>query len=364
GWSGQKPTSGSNFATQNLTGSTSFSIRCYGGGTWSPYQTVAVNVTSPSAPALSSFTATPTTVSYNTPTYLSWNSAGTGVDYCEASNGWSGNKATSGSNVVSQNLTTTTTFSIRCHGAGGWSAYQSVTVSVNAPVTAALASIASIVPTIQKTKIEASIIKLSCNPGSCVGYQGVVAGGVGSLSVISSPQNGAYVSCAVQIDSEKQKNIPCDKNLSELVSNRSIGTHTLTLTNTNAAGNKKKGRISFRIKANIKPKLVCSFDAITWKPCKEVQPTVGVGVYVRDASLPSTGARITSRKLQAIPGVQPGAVAAELALFKPTSSGVKLIQLSVSDSAGRVGNVVDLLYVKEAPANVCKPVETLSSSVK
>ncbi|MBI5420704.1 MAG: hypothetical protein HZA35_00090, partial [Parcubacteria group bacterium] len=366
GWNGQRATSGSNVATQNLTGTTSFSIRCYGGGSWSPYQTVVVNVTSPTAPTISYFSVAPTTVSYNTPAYLSWSASGDS-DYCEASNGWSGQRATSGSGVATPNLTTTTTFSLRCHGAGGWSPIQSVTVNVGArPIvqTAMLASIVPIISNAPKIKIETPAIKLACNPGTCVGYHGVAQGGVGSLNVISSPQNGAYVSCGVQIDNEKQKAVQCDKSLSVLVSDRNVGAHTFILTNVDASGNKKKTTLFFRIKENIKPKLTCSFDAITWKPCKEIQPTVGVGVYVRDTSLPSTGARITSRKLQAIPGVQPGAVAAELALFKPTSSGVKLIQLSVSDSAGRTGNVVDLLYVKEGPANVCKPVEILSTTVK
>ncbi|MBI5421504.1 MAG: hypothetical protein HZA35_04325, partial [Parcubacteria group bacterium] len=48
----------------------------------------------PPVPTLSSFTITPNPVSYNSPTYLSWNTSGN-VDYCEASDGWSGQKATS-----------------------------------------------------------------------------------------------------------------------------------------------------------------------------------------------------------------------------------------------------------------------------
>jgi len=97
-------------------------------------------------------------------------------------------------------------------------------VNVNTLTPVALAYVP---PTTQKAHIVvAPAIKLSCNPGTCVGYQGVKAGGVGSLSITSAPQNGAYVLCAIQVDNEKPKSIPCDKNLSELVSNRKVGTHT------------------------------------------------------------------------------------------------------------------------------------------
>gem|GEM_PF-6903317 len=67
------------------------------------------------APTISTFTANPTTVSYNTPAYLSWNATGN-VDYCEASNGWTGQKPVSGSNVSTGNLTTTSVFTLRCYG--------------------------------------------------------------------------------------------------------------------------------------------------------------------------------------------------------------------------------------------------------
>ncbi|MEK7498556.1 MAG: hypothetical protein AAB611_01700, partial [Patescibacteria group bacterium] len=135
GWTGQKVVSGSNVSTGNLTTTTTFSIQCHGTGGLSSVQSVTVNVLDQviPVPTISNFNVNPTTVSYNSPTYLSWNTSGN-VDYCEASNGWSGNKPTSGSNTVTGNLATTTTFTLRCHGTGGRSPYQSVMVDVNAPV--------------------------------------------------------------------------------------------------------------------------------------------------------------------------------------------------------------------------------------
>ncbi|MBI5153458.1 MAG: laminin G domain-containing protein, partial [Parcubacteria group bacterium] len=129
GWTGQKAVSGSSVSTGNLTTTTTFSLRCHGAGGFSSIQSVTVNVGTPSVPTVT-LSANPTTVAYNTPTYLTWSASGVGVDYCTASNGWSGQKAMSGSSVATQSLITTTIFSIQCHGTGGLSSVQSITVTV------------------------------------------------------------------------------------------------------------------------------------------------------------------------------------------------------------------------------------------
>lgn len=89
--------------------------------------------------------ATSTTVISGGSSTLNWSS--TGATSCTASGGWSGTKATSGSEVRS-NLTATATYTLTCSGAGGTAA-QSVTITVNpAPVptvslTATPSSVAS-----------------------------------------------------------------------------------------------------------------------------------------------------------------------------------------------------------------------------
>jgi hypothetical protein len=71
-------------------------------------------------------TASPTTVSPNDSTTLTWSS--TNTTSCSASGGWSGNKGTSGSEVISQ-LQTDTVFNLTCTGDNG-SVESSVSVTV------------------------------------------------------------------------------------------------------------------------------------------------------------------------------------------------------------------------------------------
>ena len=71
----------------------------------------------------------PITIVYNSSATLSWSS--TNATACTASNGWSGAKATSGSESTG-NLTSSKTYTLTCTGPGG-SASDSVTVNVSVP---------------------------------------------------------------------------------------------------------------------------------------------------------------------------------------------------------------------------------------
>ena len=78
-------------------------------------------------PPTASLNASPTTVNFNGSTTLSWSSANTTA--CTASDGWSGNKSTSGSETVGP-LTADTTFVLQCTAASGATVTRSVTVNV------------------------------------------------------------------------------------------------------------------------------------------------------------------------------------------------------------------------------------------
>jgi len=75
--------------------------------------------------------ATPTSVTSGTTATLTWSS--TNSTSCTASNGWTGAKATAGTQVTSA-LTTATTYTLTCTGAGGTTAPQSVTIMVTPPL--------------------------------------------------------------------------------------------------------------------------------------------------------------------------------------------------------------------------------------
>jgi hypothetical protein len=85
-------------------------------GTTAPVPTVSLN-------------ANPTTINSGSTSTLSWSS--TNATSCTASGGWTGTKATSGSQATAA-LTTNTTYNLSCSGTGG-SASASATVSVTAP---------------------------------------------------------------------------------------------------------------------------------------------------------------------------------------------------------------------------------------
>ena len=121
GWSGARPTSGSQ-STGALTATTSFTINCTGPG-GSANQTATVTVLP--APTVT-LTANPTSVASGASSTLTWGS--TNATGCTASGGWSGAKATSG-NQSTGALTATTTFTLTCTGPGG-SGQASATVTV------------------------------------------------------------------------------------------------------------------------------------------------------------------------------------------------------------------------------------------
>ena len=126
GWSGSKATSGSE-STGALGATTSFRLVCTGdGGTVS--RRVTVTVTALPAPTLT-LTANPTSLLTGGAATLTWSA--TNATACTASGGWSGSKATSGSESTGA-LDTTTTYALDCTGDGG-TVSRSVTVTVTAP---------------------------------------------------------------------------------------------------------------------------------------------------------------------------------------------------------------------------------------
>lgn len=123
GWSGAKATSG-NQSTGNLTTATTYTLSCTGIGGDSSASTT-VNVTAAPAPSIN-LSANPTSVVTGSPSTLTWTS--TNATSCTASNGWSGTKATSGSQSTG-NLSATTNFTLHCTGPGG-TTNRSVSVTV------------------------------------------------------------------------------------------------------------------------------------------------------------------------------------------------------------------------------------------
>ncbi|MEM6639946.1 MAG: hypothetical protein AAF610_08590 [Pseudomonadota bacterium] len=110
-WFGFRPLSGS-VDTGALMESATYTLSCDGpGGAIERSVTVTVNP----APTVS-LTANPTSVAQNTSSTLSWSSQN--ATACTASGGWSGARATSGTESTGA-LTSARTYQITCSGAGG-----------------------------------------------------------------------------------------------------------------------------------------------------------------------------------------------------------------------------------------------------
>lgn len=92
--------------------------------------TVAIPPEDPPLPVpVLTLTASPTSIPYNSATTLTWNS--TDATSCLASSGWTGAKAISGSETIS-NMVSSSFFTLSCTGPGGSDA-KSVLVTVGAP---------------------------------------------------------------------------------------------------------------------------------------------------------------------------------------------------------------------------------------
>ncbi len=135
-WSGNKGVVGQQ-AIMALTANSTFTITCTGAGGTSS-DTVSVTVAAPPPPTLS-FSASPTTVTQNGSTTLTW--ASTDATDCTASGDWSGNKSVVGQQSIMA-LTANSTFTITCTGAGGASS-GTVSVTVTPPLPPTLSFSAS-----------------------------------------------------------------------------------------------------------------------------------------------------------------------------------------------------------------------------
>jgi len=128
-WSGSRPLSGSE-STGSLTETSSFSLACQNADGIATAATVTVTVISPVPGPSLSFSSDPGTVDFEGFATLDWQSAD--ADTCLANDGWTGNKATTGQEVVGP-LATDTSFSLGCSGLGG-QVNRTLTVRVRDPV--------------------------------------------------------------------------------------------------------------------------------------------------------------------------------------------------------------------------------------
>ena len=129
GWTGNRATTGT-LTVGPLSASTTFSLSCTGsGGTASRSVTVGVQPATGGTPTPAptvSLSASATSVASGGSANLTWSSQN--ASSCTASGGWSGTRATSGTQGVGP-LTANATYALSCTGSGG-SASRSLTVSV------------------------------------------------------------------------------------------------------------------------------------------------------------------------------------------------------------------------------------------
>lgn len=125
GWSGSKPTSGTERRTINA--SSTFTLTCSNTQGQSASRSATVTVAAvPPAPTLT-LSAWPTSIGAGDNTYLTWSSQNT--TGCVASGAWAGNKAASG-RQNSALLYSSTAFNLECAGPGG-TISRSVSVTVD-----------------------------------------------------------------------------------------------------------------------------------------------------------------------------------------------------------------------------------------
>lgn len=169
-WSGSKVLNGSESVSPATT--TTFILSCANAvGNTSDSVTIQVNPV-PQQPGLA-FSANPTTITHGSTTLLTWSSIGT--TGCNASLGWSGTKAVSGSQTFSP--ATTTDYGITCTGAGG-TISGTTTVTV-VPAAQPMLTFSAFPPTILMGATS-TLTWNSSNTSSCI-----ASGGWGGAKVLS-----------------------------------------------------------------------------------------------------------------------------------------------------------------------------------
>ncbi len=129
-WQGDVTASGSKTLSNLVdSGTNTFMLTCFIGNINSQVKSVAVTVAAkPNAPTVSLSANPMANIPYNGNTVLTWTS--TDADSCQASGGWSGNRAVNNQNGVSiTNLIQDTSFTLACTGKGG-SSSSTVAVTV------------------------------------------------------------------------------------------------------------------------------------------------------------------------------------------------------------------------------------------
>ncbi len=175
GWGGSKATSGTQ-STGTITMPSSYSLTCTGTGGTSVASTVMVNIV-PTATIVTS----PSVIASGGTSTLTWSS--TNATSCTASGagaGWSGAKATSGTQSTGA-LTATTSYSLSCSGAGGTSSLVTATVTISSGTVIVAPTIATLTVS-QAQQFTATV------PGGGAATWAVdgIAGGSATVGVVTS----------------------------------------------------------------------------------------------------------------------------------------------------------------------------------
>jgi len=173
GWSGTKATSGTQ-STGAITMPSSYSLTCTGTGGTSVASTVLVNII-PTA----TLAAAPSVIASGGTSTLTWSS--TNATSCTASGaGWSGSKATSGSQVTAA-LTATTSYSLSCSGAGGTSSLVTATVTISSGTVTVAPTIATL--TVSQTQQFTATVP---GGGAATWMVDGIAGGSAAVGIVTS----------------------------------------------------------------------------------------------------------------------------------------------------------------------------------
>ncbi|MFA5932073.1 MAG: hypothetical protein WC793_01710 [Candidatus Paceibacterota bacterium] len=130
GWSGNQSTSGS-FYTNTLTNTTTYGITCTNNTGQQANASTTIYVNNQTQYPTVNIYASPASVSYNGTSLITWNSNNaTSCNGTSGTNGWAGNRSTSGS-FYTGNLTYATNYGITCTSNTGQQASSSTTVYVD-----------------------------------------------------------------------------------------------------------------------------------------------------------------------------------------------------------------------------------------
>ena len=195
-------------------------------------------------------------------------------------------------------------------------------------------------------------VTIDCDPLSCKGYKGVVAGVDGALklsySAIDNNDDLDVSTCDFKIDGMTKSSLCVGDFWPTVDSGIAIGSHSASMYAADTTGLSLTASQSFTILRDIEADFDCSLSGSDFKSCSTIVAMKNSSVYFRDTSTASEGASLDSWSWSFADGI-PSSSSKQNPIAKFNAEGSKSVSLTITDSAGRIKSITKPIQVGPPP---------------